>query len=304
MTAASTSSQQQQQQQQQQQKQQQTQQQQSSTDSATRLPNTTICVPIAYGSIACHLKKPDSNNNTHQWTLYLRGPNNEDLSAGIAKVVFQLHPSFPQPIREITAPPFEVTEKGWGEFEATIRIVWRDVGEKALVLTHMIKLYPPLVPNAVLPPDNSKEPEPVVSEKYDEVVFTDPTETFHSQLMQSGELPKVRSQEKSVQELFQPYSDESDFQKLIEAQKFLEAELKMVKDRILRADASRFELDQALAEVSKKNSTPPPPSSMAPTPSKPTSVPTTANSKAPSNNTAGTKRKSTGKGGSSNKRQK
>ena len=297
MTAASTSSQQQQQQQ-------QTQQQQSSTDGATRLPNTTICVPIAYGSMAFHLKKPDSNNNTHQWTLYLRGPNNEDLSAGIAKVVFQLHPSFPQPIREITAPPFEVTEKGWGEFEATIRIVWRDVGEKAMVLTHMIKLYPPLNPNAVLPPDNSKEPEPVISEKYDEVVFTDPTETFHSQLMQTGELPKVKSQEQAVQELFQPYSDESDFQQLIEAQKFLEAELKMVKDRILRADASRFELDQALAAVSKKNNVPPPSSSVVPPPPQPASIPTTT-PVPPSNNTAGSKRKSTGKGGgSSSKRQK
>ncbi len=273
---------------------QQSQQQSSATD-ATRLPNTTICVPIAYGSIAFQLKKPDSNNNTHQWTLYLRGPNNEDLSAGIAKVVFQLHPSFPQPVREMTAPPFEVTERGWGEFEATIRIVWRDVGEKAMVLTHLIKLYPPLVPNAV--PDNSKDPDPVINEKYDEVVFTDPTETFHSQLMQSGELPKVKSQEQAVQDLFKSYSDEADFKLLLEAQKFLEAELNIVKDRILRADAAKVELDQALAAVAKQN-TPvvktPPPTNIPPT----TPIPPPANS-------AGTKRKSSSKSaGSSNKRQK
>ena len=121
----------------------QQQQQQQSITSTPRLPNTTVCVPIVYGSIAFPLKKVEEYH-THRWTLYVRGPNNEDLSVGVAKVVFQLHPSFPQPVRELTAPPFEVTEKGWGEFEATIRIVWRDSAEKATVLTHGIKLYPSL----------------------------------------------------------------------------------------------------------------------------------------------------------------
>ena len=69
-----------------------------------------------------------------QWTLYVRGPNNEDLSVAIRKVVFQLHPSFPQPVRELTQPPYELTEKGWGEFEVTIRILWRDPNEKAIVV--------------------------------------------------------------------------------------------------------------------------------------------------------------------------
>jgi YEATS domain-containing protein 4 len=45
-------------------------------------------------------------------------------------VAFQLHASFAQPIRELTQPPFEVTERGWGEFEAQIKIVWKDPTEK------------------------------------------------------------------------------------------------------------------------------------------------------------------------------
>jgi transcription initiation factor IIF auxiliary subunit len=100
-----------------------------------RLPNTTVCVPIAYGSIALYLGSNADEYATHEWTLYVRGPNDEDLSAAVAKVVFSLHPSFPQPVRELTAPPFEVTEKGWGEFEASIRIVWRDPEEKATVVS-------------------------------------------------------------------------------------------------------------------------------------------------------------------------
>lgn len=65
--------------------------------------------------------------NLLRWTLYLRSPNpTYDLSNAISRVIFQLHPSFAQPTRELTKPPFEVTETGWGEFEASIRIVWRE----------------------------------------------------------------------------------------------------------------------------------------------------------------------------------
>ena len=96
-----------------------------------RLDHTVACLPIVYGSVAFYLGKKADENNTHQWTLYLRGPNNEDLSACIEKVVFQLHASFAQPLRELTTPPYEVTERGWGEFEAQIRITWKDPNEKS-----------------------------------------------------------------------------------------------------------------------------------------------------------------------------
>ena len=106
----------------------------SSSDAAASLPrmeNTVACLPIAFGSVAFYLGNKADENNTHQWTLYLRGPNNEDLSACIEKVIFQLHASFPQPLRELTSPPYEVTERGWGEFEAQIRIIWKDPNEQS-----------------------------------------------------------------------------------------------------------------------------------------------------------------------------
>lgn len=206
-----------------------------------------MCLPIVYGSIAFFLDKKKSEDHTHRWTLYVRGPNDEDLSVGIAKVVFQLHPSFPQPVRELTAPPFEVTEKGWGEFEASIRIVWRDPDEKATVLTHGIKLYPPGATNAT---KDSTRP-PVVHEFYDEVVFTNPKESFHQQLMRTSEVPRVKSHEPSVQQIFPVYSDEADVKSLLEAQKFLQAELKNVKSRLLTADEEVVELEEALSSIAQ-----------------------------------------------------
>jgi len=157
-------------------------------------------------------------------------------------------------VRELSAPPFEVTEKGWGEFEAAIRIVWRDPCEKAIVLTHGIKLYPPIVPGTKDPPvvttnNKEKEVQPVLHEVYDEVVFTNPTETFYKQLMKSNKItPKIYSHEASVQESFKSYSDENDFKTLLEAQKFLHAELGFVKERILRAEKAKEELEEAIAD--------------------------------------------------------
>jgi hypothetical protein len=102
------------------------------------LSKTTACLPIVYGSVAFYLGKEADEFQTHRWTLYIRGPNHEDLSVAISKVVFQLHASFSQPIRELTSPPFEVTECGWGEFEAQIRIVWKDPDEKPTVVRYLV----------------------------------------------------------------------------------------------------------------------------------------------------------------------
>ena len=51
-----------------------------------------------------------------------------------------MHPSFAQPTRELNKPPFEVTETGWGEFEASIRIVWNDVAEERSTIVSVFSL--------------------------------------------------------------------------------------------------------------------------------------------------------------------
>jgi len=100
-------------------------------DQPERLQNTTSALPIAYGSLAFYLGPQSDEYHTHKWTLYLRSPDpNFDLGKAISKVVFQLHPSFAVPTRELTEPPFEVTEIGWGEFEASMRIIWKEVADE------------------------------------------------------------------------------------------------------------------------------------------------------------------------------
>ena len=83
---------------------------------AQRVKDAAVCCPLVYGSLAFWLGRKADEFHTHKWTLFVRGPHGEDLGYFVEKVVFKLHPSFAQPVREVTKPPFEVSEKGWGEF--------------------------------------------------------------------------------------------------------------------------------------------------------------------------------------------
>jgi YEATS domain-containing protein 4 len=242
-----------------------------------RTKNTTAYLPIVYGSIAHYLgKKKTDEYNTHEWTLFVRGPNQEDFSPAISKVVFQLHPSFAQPTRELTEPPYEVTERGWGEFEAQIRIHWKEEAhERSTVVNHTIKLYPPGTPPNFTPSSKSAAAQnldkPVLDEVYDEVVFTNPTEDFYQSLQQIEHLPKIElesaaadgggdnegvrgggtssSRSQLKKEHVNYYNDEEDFLALIAAQKFLQDELSKVKRRFEIVTEETSAIDRSIASA-------------------------------------------------------
>ena len=137
---------------------------------------------------------------------------------------------------------------GWGEFEASIRIVWKEEAEeRPVLLTHFIKLYPSNAPVATVDPSTYMNTTvPVVSEKYDEVVFTNPKVVFHKQLLdgqqQSRKNKKKKqltyplSHESSVMEHFRTYGDETDVKAMLAAKEFLQKELRSVKDRLIKVD--------------------------------------------------------------------
>ncbi|KAL8763354.1 MAG: hypothetical protein Q9184_000825 [Pyrenodesmia sp. 2 TL-2023] len=142
-----------------------------------------------FGSIAKHIdpnNRPSTINadHTHQWTLYLKPcPPHPELSYFIKKVQFKLHETYTNNLRTVEAPPFEVTETGWGEFEVQIKIYFvPEANEKAQTIWHHLKLHP-------YGPDAERQREtkaPVVSECYEEVVFNEPVEAFYELLTTSG----------------------------------------------------------------------------------------------------------------------
>lgn len=42
---------------------------------------------------------------------------------------------------EVKSPPFEVTEMGWGEFEAKMTMHFKDPQEKPVDILHQLRLY-------------------------------------------------------------------------------------------------------------------------------------------------------------------
>ncbi|KAG5530256.1 hypothetical protein RHGRI_030577 [Rhododendron griersonianum] len=141
------------------------------------LKDVEISCPIVYGTMAFWLGKKANESQSHKWTVYVRGATNEDLSAVIKRVVFQLHPSFTNPTRVVESPPFELSECGWGEFEIAISIFFRsDAYDKQLTLFHHLKLY---AEEEFCPLSTKK---PVVVESYDEIVFPDPSEAFFARV--------------------------------------------------------------------------------------------------------------------------
>jgi YEATS domain-containing protein 4 len=157
-----------------------------------------VACPFIYGSFCTALGKKTTDLGTHRWTLFLRGPNDEDMSCFVSKVVFTLHPSFVVPVREVTNSPFEVTEVGWGEFEAAITIHFHDPDEAPVELLHTIKFYHPDARES----DQNQSKKPVMYETYDEIVFTDPKLEFKQCLMMYCPPSKRIRNEMSVRSFF------------------------------------------------------------------------------------------------------
>ncbi|KAL7718242.1 YEATS domain-containing protein [Entamoeba marina] len=103
--------------------------------------NTKITKRILYGNTATPLKKT-INNNSYSWTLFVQPYDEDDVELYniIDCVIFHLHESFVSPHRKVSEPPYEITEQGWGEFDALIEIVFKhDLG--SITLKHFIVLF-------------------------------------------------------------------------------------------------------------------------------------------------------------------
>eukprot|EP00892_Ulva_mutabilis_P006115 jgi/Ulvmu1/3876/UM018_0097.1 len=142
-----------------------------------RVTRTSLIIPICVGNISTPLPKKGQGDATHDWVVYVRSPDNIDLSYIISKVQFTLHNSFAVPTRDCTSAPYMVHEQGWGEFDVGIKIEFsQDAMEPAFKMQHHLKLFP----------DEDKSGPKVVNEIYDELVFWEPTEALYNRVKQLG----------------------------------------------------------------------------------------------------------------------
>ncbi|QPG73788.1 hypothetical protein FOA43_001102 [Brettanomyces nanus] len=153
--------------------------------SQRRIHGISISKPIMYGNNAEQISEANPlppgapKDHTHIWTLFVKDATGQDMSLYVKKVVFKLHETYPNSMRTVEKPPFELRESGWGEFEVAIRIYFNSVcGERNITFYHNIKLhpYPPQAFNGSMGAPVVDKEGRVQSILYDEIVFNEPTE--------------------------------------------------------------------------------------------------------------------------------
>ncbi|GAA5983310.1 hypothetical protein JCM11641_002260 [Rhodosporidiobolus odoratus] len=190
-----------------------------------RVRGVSVFRPIVYGNSTVLLTEEEraGTDHTHRWTVGVRSAASppyanphptqqiggaDDLSHMIKKVTFKLYETYKNPLRSIEQPPFEVTETGWGEFDIVIKVFFvPESNEKPLTFNHHLKLHPwpidPILYHQPIAPGDPPNPElvghpapvlsPVHSWQYEEIVFTEPTETFYATLLEHRPSPLPKS---------------------------------------------------------------------------------------------------------------
>lgn len=74
--------------------------------------------------------------------MYVRGnKENPDIDDFVSKVRFFLHPSYrPNDVVEVTAPPFCLSRRGWGEFPLRVQLHFKSALNKPMDIIHHLKL--------------------------------------------------------------------------------------------------------------------------------------------------------------------
>lgn len=161
---------------------------------AKRVRGVQIHRPFIFGSEAIPFDpalrpKEAPTDHTHRWKVFVRGINGEDISYWLRKVQFKLHDTYANSVRMIEGPPFEVEETGWGEFEIALKFYFApESNEKPIQLWHPLKLHP--YQGDV---EKQKAERTMISSiVYEEVVFSEPLDSFYEILTGGAQQPATK----------------------------------------------------------------------------------------------------------------
>lgn len=201
-------------------------------------------------------------DHTHKWKVFVRGVNNDDITYWLKKVQFKLHETYPNSMRTIEAPPFEIEETGWGEFELVIKLFFvPESNEKPQTVYHGLKLHPY---DGDIEAKKARR-EVIRSMSYEEVLFNEPVELFYDILTGGGPRSKGKAgkQHRGVPTAEIPeritqanvYSREEESRELDR----LGEAIKTVK-QMVNEESEKMKLkEEELAEIKKSEPVLPPP---------------------------------------------
>jgi len=108
-----------------------------------------------------------------EWTveIYVLDQDGKEKPARcFTKAVYNLHPSFDNPVQTFTEPPFKCTNEGWGEFEMSIDLYTTEKGGKSSI-PHDLNFAAPQYENTHT------------------VTFKNPSQALQQLLRETGPLP-------------------------------------------------------------------------------------------------------------------
>ncbi|XP_044161984.1 protein ENL isoform X2 [Bufo gargarizans] len=134
----------------------------------------TVQVKLELGHRAQLRKKPTTEGFTHDWMVFVRGPEQCDIQHFVEKVVFRLHDSFPRPKRICKEPPYKVEESGYAGFILPIEVYFKNKEEpKKVCFTYDLFL-------------NLEGNPPVNHLRCEKLTFNNPTKEFLRKLVKAG----------------------------------------------------------------------------------------------------------------------
>ncbi|XP_069782814.1 protein AF-9 isoform X2 [Narcine bancroftii] len=146
---------------------------------------TAVQVKLELGHRAQVRKKPTIEGFTHDWMVFVRGPEHSNIQHFVEKVVFHLHDSFPRPKRVCKDPPYKVEESGYAGFIMLIEVYFRNKEEpKKVRFDYDLFLH--------------LEGHPPVNHlRCEKLTFNNPTEEFRRKLLKAGGDPNKSSSNSS-----------------------------------------------------------------------------------------------------------
>uniref|UniRef100_A0A8D2QDM2 YEATS domain-containing protein n=1 Tax=Zonotrichia albicollis TaxID=44394 RepID=A0A8D2QDM2_ZONAL len=134
----------------------------------------TVQVKLELGHRAQLRKKPTTEGFTHDWMVFVRGPEQCDIQHFVERVVFRLHESFPKPKRVCKEPPYKVEESGYAGFIMPIEVHFKNKEEpKKVCFTYDLFL-------------NLEGNPPVNHLRCEKLTFNNPTKEFRRKLIRAG----------------------------------------------------------------------------------------------------------------------
>ncbi|XP_070711219.1 protein AF-9 [Pempheris klunzingeri] len=133
-----------------------------------------VQVKLELGHRAQVRKKPTVEGFTHDWMVFVRGPEHSNIQHFVEKVVFHLHESFPKPKRVCKDPPYKVEESGYAGFILPIEVYFKNKEEpKKVRFDYDLFLH--------------LEGHPPVNHlRCEKLTFNNPTEEFRRKLLKAG----------------------------------------------------------------------------------------------------------------------